>query len=209
MSKLKPAVFVIALAICLCAPTVFAAGDANVFLGRRSLSDTAFDQANVEGRPQYGVAVSLEFNWPVAIAMDLLSSSEEATNSPTTEYSFHVATEVETMELDLGVRKFWGERLRPYVGGGLAYIELSASQTMSGDLGDGVQFSLPVVDEDDGSFGYWLNTGFAYLIGKNFNIGVDVRYSDAENTLNPRLADSGVYLESGGFQFGAMLGFHW
>jgi opacity protein-like surface antigen len=113
-----------------------------------------------------------------------------------------VNTEVDVMELDLGVRKFWGKRARPYVGGGVAYIQLSASQSMNGDLGGGVRFSVPVVDEDQAEFGYWLNTGFAYLIGKHFNIGVDVRYSDAAMTFSPELADSDVNLSTGGFQFG-------
>jgi hypothetical protein len=73
----------------------------------------------------------------------------------------------------------------------------------------GVPYDITNVDGDDSGFGLWLNAGFSYTIGSHFNIGLDLRYSDASVDLatGDELPDLG--LDAGGIRYGAMFGYHW
>jgi hypothetical protein len=154
--------------------------------------------------------LSFDFDWPVALAVDLLSSSEDSSRSVVTSYALEYQTDVETTELGVGVRKFWGTKLRPYVGGGLAYVRLDGKQTMTGTLGADLRlFSDTVVDDSDAGLGYWINAGLLYRLGRHVNIGLDLRRSDADAKLSPNQASSSVELDSGGTHYGVMIGYHW
>ena len=80
---------------------------------------------------------------------------------------------------------------------------------MSGTLGDGSPFNTLVIDDSDSSVGFWANAGLLFRATDHFNLGVDVRYSDADVSLapvgDPDLAD----LEAGGTHYGVTLGYHW
>ena len=89
------------------------------------------------------------------------------------------------------VRKMFGERkVQPYVGGGLAYI-------------DG-EIEVSSVSVSYAGIGFWANGGVLFRIGSRFNLGIDVRYSDAEIEPLP-----GAKLDAGGTHVGLLVGFRW
>jgi opacity protein-like surface antigen len=188
-----------------------AEGDVNVFLGQRLSSDSDLEDAGVDSPPQYGLAVSLEFDWPVALAVDVMASSDDDRQDLSGMGGALIFdTDIDTFEFDAGVRKFWGEKLRPYVGGGVAWVALEAKQTMVGDLGvPGTEFFDVIVDDSDSGIGYWLNGGVTYTIGSSFNVGADLRYTDSDVTLRASDGSGDIDLGAGGWQYGLLLGFHW
>jgi len=126
--------------------------------------------------------------WPVSIALDFLVSVDETT-------VFGANVEAITSEFNAGVRKIWevsGSPIRPYIGGGLAFVNAELTVT---DF-------FTVVDDDRGT-GIWLNGGVYWTLGQSFNLGLDVRYSDADVTL------FGVDAKAGGTHIGLILGYHW
>ena len=62
-----------------------------------------------------------DFDWPVVLALDLMSSSDDSrlTDAEGVIQST-LTTDVDILEFDVGVRKRWGKKARPYIGGGLA-----------------------------------------------------------------------------------------
>jgi outer membrane protein W len=112
------------------------------------------------------------------------------------------------MEFDVGMRKFWDWKVEPYVGAGIAYIQLDAKQTEFGSF-LGNAFSDVVLDDSDSGLGYWLDAGFIYRLGQSFNLGLDLRYSDSTAELTPVGFTESVKLDSGGTHYGIMVGYHW
>jgi opacity protein-like surface antigen len=211
MNRVARWILILALAACLPLGTAARADDLNVLYGQKSLSEDEFDVAGVDGQSQYGLVMNFDFDWPVVLAVDILSSSDDNTQSIVTgieDYDLSFATEVETMELDVGVRKFWDWKIEPYVGGGIAYIQLDAKQTESGSF-LGNPFSDVVLDDDDSGFGFWVGAGFLYRLGDNFNAGLDLRYSDSSADLTPVGFENSLKLDSGGTHYGIVLGYHW
>jgi opacity protein-like surface antigen len=193
----------------LTAPAL-ASGDANLIFGRKSLSGTEVEGSGVDGQSQLGVTVTLDFDWPVMLAVDLLSSSKDHNSVLTVQDRLELWTDVETTELDVGVRKFWGDKLKPYIGGGLAYVKLDALQIESGDFGvPGSEYQDTIIDDSDSAIGFWLNAGLLYRLGKNLNIGIDVRHSDADADLRSFNTDGTLKLDSGGTHYGVLFGYHW
>ena len=191
-------------------PALARGGDVNVLFGQKSLSDSTLDAAGVDGQFQFGVSLTLDFEWPVTLAIDLLSSSDSTTQALPAALPLQLDTDVSTRELDLGLRKFWGQnKIRPFVGGGLALVQLDAKQIESGMLGPGAPFSTLLVDDDDSGVGLWINAGLLYRIGDRFNVGLDVRYSNADVDLSAPTAGPALGLDSGGTHYGVVLGYHW
>jgi len=184
-------------------------GDANLLFGQKLLSDDVFDDAGVDSQSQFGVSVTLDFQWPVQLAIDYLSSSDSATTNVPAAFPLQLHTDVDTTELDVGVRKLWGDKLRPFVGGGVTFAQLDAQQTESGTLGPGVPFSTLIVDDSDRGVGLWINGGVLYLVGNHFNVGLDLRYSDADVDLLPAQGGAALGLDAGGMHYGVVLGYHW
>jgi len=184
-----------------------AGGDANLLLGQKWLTDDKLEAANVDTQFEYGVAVTLDFDWPVDLAFDLTRSSADDTLDLGAGYALD--TDVDTLEFDAGVRKLWRERLQPFVGGGLSWIRLAAEQVEQVPAGAGGTTPVSVVDDSGSSIGFWLNAGLLYRVGTHFNVGLDLRYSDASVDLQPVGADDSVNLDTGGTQVGLLLGYHW
>ena len=162
-------------------------GNVNFFLGGKSLDEN--DWAPVDQHAEFGVLVDFrQQDWPVSIALDFLGSTEEAT-----ELGLNV--EGTTTEFDVGVRKIWGAEgstIRPYIGGGLAFVNAEFKVTSG----------FPVSDDDNGT-GIWLNGGVYWTLGQHFNLGLDLRYSQADVTLFD------VDVDAGGTHAGIILGYHW
>mgnify|MGYP001821644057 CR=1 FL=1 len=211
MSRAARWILIAALAAGLPLGQAALANDVNLLYGQKSLGEDEFDVAGVDGQTQWGLMVNLEFDWPVALAVDILSSSDENTESIVTGiqgYDLAFTTEVETMELDVGVRKFWDWKVEPYIGGGIAYIQLDAKQTEFGSF-LGNPFSDVLLDDDDSALGFWIDAGLIYRLGRKFNVGLDIRYSDSSADLTPVGFAESIKLDSGGTHYGIMLGYHW
>jgi opacity protein-like surface antigen len=204
-------VLALALMVGLCASPALASGDANLLFGQKSLSGVYHEGSGVDGQSQMGVAVSIDFQWPVMLAVDLLTSSKDNMVVVEAQNPLQFWTDVQTTEVDVGVRKFWErDKLRPYIGGGLAYVELDALQIESGDFGvPGSEYSDVIVDDSDSAVGFWVNAGLLYRVGRYINIGIDVRFSDADADLMPNNVDSTLTLDSGGTHYGILFGYHW
>jgi len=193
----------------IAATPALAGGDANLFLGGRSTSDDVVDAAGLDTQPQYGVWVTLDFEWPVSLALDLMVSSDDNRETLSGTFPTTFDTDVDTLEFDFGVRKVWGEKLRPYAGGGLAWVDFAAKQTETGSLGPGMEFTDLIIDDSGSSVGFWVDAGFVYVLGTSLNIGVDVRYTDSDVDLTPEGNVGKINLDSGGTQYGFMIGCHW
>jgi opacity protein-like surface antigen len=191
-------------------PALAASGDGNVLLGRNSLDENRLDDAGVGSATEFGVLFNLDFGWPVVLALDLLRSSGDAARNVPAAFPLSLATDVSTLDLHAGVRRFFrrDRPLRPYVGGGLAYTQLDVKQVESGSFGPGAEFSDVVVDDSDSSFGYWLDVGLLYRFNR-FQIGGDVRYADASATLTPSGGSESLKLDSGGLHAGVFFGWSW
>jgi opacity protein-like surface antigen len=162
-------------------------GNVNFLLGQKSLDSD--DWTPLED--QLAFAVMFDFkqdNWPVSIALDLLGSYDEQTE-------LGVKFEATTSEFDAGVRKIWevsDGTIKPYIGGGIAFVNAEIKAT-----------DFVTVSDDDNAVGYWLNGGIYWTLNQHFNLGFDLRYSDAGVTL------VGFDVEAGGSTAGIFLGYHW
>lgn len=211
MNRAARWILILALAVCLPLAPATLADDVNIFFGQKSLGEDEFDVAGVDGQSQFGVVMNFEFDWPVVLAVDILSSSDDNTRNIVTgieDYDLAFTTKVDTMELDVGVRKFWDWKIEPYIGGGIAYIQLDAKQTEFGSF-LGNPFSDVLLDDNDSTLGFWVDAGFIYRLGGKFNLGLDLRYSDSSADLTPAGFDESVKLDSGGTHYGITLGYHW
>ncbi len=162
-------------------------GNVNFFLGQKTLDKEDWDFINKQ--PEFGVLVDFkQQDWPVSIAIDILGSSDDGTESG-------VLIEGQTSEINIGVRKIWvtpGSSIKPYIGGGVALINAEIKAT-----------GFTSISEDDNGTGIWLGGGIYWTLGQTFNIGLDLRYSQADVTL---FGETG---EAGGTHAGLMLGYHW
>jgi opacity protein-like surface antigen len=158
-------------------------GNVNLFLGAKAMDED--DWEPVDQHTEFGFLLDFgQTTWPVNIAIDVLGSV-----ATETEYSADL--EVTTTEIDLGIRKAWGQAFRPYLGGGVAFI--SVKSEISG-------FGYSYSDDDSGT-GFWLNGGLMLTLGDAFNLGLDLRYSSAD------VFDNDV--DGGGTHAGIVLGYHW
>jgi opacity protein-like surface antigen len=186
-----------------------AGGDANVLFGYKWLTEDKLKDLDVDGQPEIGVSVNLDFQWPIVLAIDLLSTHTDKTRTTDAAFPVTTKTKIDTLELDLGVRKIWEiKKWRPYVGGGLAMIQFDAKQTTSIDiLGNIVQDTL--IDDDYSTVGFWVGGGTLWTLPEGFNLGAELRYSDADADLTSEGFTAKQSFDAGGYHIGVMLGYHW
>jgi len=153
--------------------------DVNFILGVKMLEED--DWAPVEDQSEFAVSSTFGgVDWPVHIALDLVASADD-----NEDFGFKI--EGSTLELDVGARKIWGKKTRPFIGGGLALIN--------------GEFEAFTLSDDDDALGAWLDAGVFWRLGRRFNIGIEARISWAEITL------FGMDGEAGGEHIGLILGF--
>ncbi len=171
-------------------------GNVNLLLGSKGLDDRDW-LATSHGE----VGILLDFgrtDWPVNIVIDMMRSRGTFSGWA---YDFvpmrfvYVEEEVETRELDLGVRHYFDldTNMRPYFGGGLALVSLETDWKIGS--------SQLRHDEGKGS-GIWINGGIKWELDA-FNIGFDIRITAADVAL-----DAGDY-SGGGGHAGLIMGYHW
>jgi hypothetical protein len=178
---------VIAVAVLLLPTSALAGGEINLFYGQKDLED---DWSPLESQQAVGFQLTFGHEWPVAVAIDYLKSSDDGTYN---YYGYSYKIEAETLELDAGVRYLFrkDKTVVPYLGGGLAYID--------GELKvEGYKFS-------DSAVGFWIAGGVNFRIGKFVNLGVDLRSSSAE--IQP--SELPIEIDAGGLSYGVLLGFRW
>jgi hypothetical protein len=206
--RIERRISLLILALCLSTLPALAGGDVNLFVGQREMSEDRFDEVGLGSPPQLGVSLNLEFDWPVALALDLFTATDDSTRYESGPLLYQ--TDLDVLEFDLGVRKLFGaKRFKPYVGGGLGWVQLEIEQIESGSLGGGSGFTDTILDDSDSSFGFWIDAGFLYRVGGHFNVGIDLRYSNADAELIPASGGTGLAIDSGGLQYGVVLGYHW
>lgn len=172
----------------------WAGGNVNVMFGQKNLDDDDYWEP-VEDQTEYGIMFDFKANdnWPISIAVDVLFSDDDG-ESYSPYLGANVEYEGETQEFNLGVRKYFPvtPQFKPYVGGGLAYISAEYSGSYAGVS----------VSDDDSEVGFWLGGGAVFTFAERINIGVDLRYSQAEVSL------FGVDGEAGGSHFLVFAGLH-
>lgn len=185
--------WIAALALMTSPALAAAGGNVNLFLGGKTLDN---DWAPFDEHGEFGILIDVgDEYWPVNFAIDLLGSSKQI------DY-WDGYTYTSTSEIDIGARKvfdIYGTTLHPYAGGGLALV--------SARIEDAYYNWDPVcgylcADEDTG-LGIWLNGGIYMTLGQSFNLGLDLRYSQADVTLG------GATVDAGGTHAGILLGYHW
>ncbi len=186
-----------------------AGGDANLLIGAKTVDDDTLDFAGVDAQAQFGVALTLDFDWPVDLAFDLFSSSDSASTTVMAGTPINYATSVNTKELGVGVRKLWGDRAKPYLGAGLAWLHLEASQSMSGTLSGGGTFNTLLINDGGSAVGIWLNAGLLYRVTDSFNLGFDLRNSNADVDLTTASGPVQSEIGAGGTQYAVVVGYHW
>jgi opacity protein-like surface antigen len=128
---------------------------------------------------------------PVSIAIDLIGSGDEDKSGNSNKEAYSAA-------LHLGVRKVFDDgnaTFKPYLGGGLALINV--------EMRDKNRATSTSRIEDDSATGFWVGVGSYIEINEHFQVGVDLRYSEADVTLFD------VERQAGGLHTAIVAGYHW
>lgn len=165
-------------------------GNVGGYLGKKTLDDKDWPQHDKHD----SIGMVLDFkkkDWPVSVAVDWFGTGDE-------NQSGSDKNNVYSAEAHIGVRKIFELpipdcKLRPYVGGGLALVHAEQEIHANGVTSK----------SDDSDQGYWIGTGTYYRVSENLNLGLDVRYSEAQVRLG------GDEREAGGVLAGLGVGYHW
>jgi opacity protein-like surface antigen len=135
-----------------------AQADGNVVgvLGVRSLQDDLWD--GLDSQVAFGVLADFGLgDLPVYLSTGLIVSVDDGGEG------FDDATAA-VADLSVGLKLMPTDgNIRPYIGAGIASVGASIDTDFFGD-------------DDDQSFGYYVNGGALFRIGGHFTLGVDVRY---------------------------------
>jgi len=215
-------ILMLAVGLCVLSSSAMAAVEIHISAGQKGMDS---DLKPADDQTAFGIGASFGgVNWPVMIAVDLISSSDDATESEDVfGYEYRYTVDIETTEFNVGVRKFWGQKLRGYVGGGFSFIQLDADvglECIGGSPvrgGFGCNFEETLINDDDSGTGWWLQAGVGYKFGKRISLNLEATHSDAQVDIEPEGSPltRGVSLESGRFEVEAggtrlalMLGIH-
>jgi len=234
-------VIVIGCALCLVASSAMAAGNANLLFGQKQVdmklsvfAEEADDVViksleDAETQTMWGVMTSWGgAEWPVWIAVDYINGSGDGTYRYEEDdfgvYEYKLT--YDTMEFDIGARKFWGRdrKFAPYLGLGLAWAEGKAklnesfTSSVSPAKGTPEDYDDQIFDVSKSKVGWFINGGIFWKLGKTFNLGIDLRYSDAKlkfteedflEVMPSKQEDLVWEPNAGGFSYSILLGARW
>ncbi len=159
------------------------------YIGQKTLDDTDWQPLDKQGA--IGVIFDIKKeSWPVSIAFDLIGSGD-------VHESGSFKDEAYTLENHLGVRKIFqlpDSSVQPYIGGGISMVSAEIKNKNNGII---------TSESDDNATGAWIGTGMYYAVSNHFNIGLDVRYSEADVKL------FNTDRKVGGMHTGISVGYHW
>jgi opacity protein-like surface antigen len=194
-------------------------GSIHFTIGTKTLAgDTVHTRSNpapwVPNDSQIGLGAEASWGlkrWPVLLALDVLQTSNDASQSGYQPFTYgpnaNFETEASTWELGFGLRtapyKRWG--LRPYVGAGGALIRATANAQVVNREDPEAPILLSTMGDNASAFGYWVGGGFLWGIGKRLDLGLTFRYSKAQVDLT----NFGLKLEAGGTHVGLAVGWSW
>ena len=168
------------------------AGHVSYIFGYKRLNN---DWKGAQDHIEFGL-VDLDIqkkNWPIHIAGQLLLTySPDTPDNPAIKGDFSG-----TYEFNLGLRKVWERpsQFHPYFGGGVSIIGASTTE----DLGDGWYYQ----EDNDSSYGYWVGTGFYWMLSEKWHTGLNFQYSHAKVELFDE------ELNAGGLHFNLLIGWRW
>lgn len=164
-------------------------GNISGYLGQKSLDDNDWDNLDRQG----SLGMIFDFkkqSWPVSIALDVIIAGNEDKDDG-------IKTEGGSLEAHIGVRKIFelsNSSIRPYIGGGIAIIGTSIRNRSGGST---------ISKDDETATGAWIGGGMYYAATKSLNVGLDLRYSEAD----VEIFDEDR--EVGGIYTGVTVGYHW
>jgi len=161
-------------------------GNVSLVAGSKVLDDA--DWAPVEEHEEGGVVVDLgDRSWPIGFELRFLHSKSDTVFEPISGLSVNM----DTTELDLGIRKTWGAAsMHPYLTGGLARIDADINFPGLGTA-------------SDSAYGFWLAGGIYWVLAEHLVLGLDLMGSSAEADYG-----SGSNFDIGGGHFHFVLGYH-
>ena len=163
-------------------------GNVSGYLGQKSLEED--DWSALDQQVSLGVLFDIkQTHWPVSLALDLIGSGD-------VDKQGSLKDEGTTIENHLGVRKIFtlpNSSIEPYIGGGVSFVQAEIKN----------KNGSTTISDDDSDVGYWVGGGAYIPLNPHFNLGLDVRYSDAEVTLFNQER------EAGGLHAGITAGYHW
>jgi opacity protein-like surface antigen len=188
-------------------------GSLNVTFGLKTLDD---DAEPAEDQTVFGARWSFGRNsWPIMFAIDVSTSTGDG--SEISPYAYYVPyygyyygslnVDVATTTVSIGIRKEWGKSTtHPFVGGGVEWVKADAKANVA-VIGSPFP-PLVLLDDDDSDFGYWAEAGILWSLGKHFDLGFNLRYSDAEVALED-VGGFPVDVNVSGLGYGVLLGTRW
>lgn len=166
-------------------------GNINMLIGQKYLEEDDWEPVDTQA------ALGLMFDItpagsPVAIALDIFATEDSADLYDAYFDEFYEATG-KTQEIDLGFRWYTPPNMfRGYVGGGLAFVNAEIEVE---------QYGYRASEEDD-AIGFFINGGFTFTLARHLNLGLNVRYSQADVEI------AGYDIEAGGVTLAGVVGYH-
>ena len=163
-------------------------GNVGGSIGSKNLDDK--DWSSLDKQEGLGFMLDIKKkSWPISITLDLKVSGE-------VDKDGDLKDEAYTVENQFGIRKTFelkDSTMRPYVGGGVTLVSAEIRNKTG---------NTSVKDDDDGT-GAWIGAGWYVGVTESFDVGFDVRYSEAEVTIFDQ------DLEAGGMHYAATFSYHW
>lgn len=172
-------------------------GNINFLIGKRYLEEE--DWKPVDEQTLYGAFLDFrQKEWPVNIALGYSMSSADDSDIYFDPWLGPISARAEANieELDIGVRKIFGEdclvHVRPFIGGGVAMVWADFEVEALG----------MAASANDRGMGFWIDGG-AYVTVGSVNVGFNVKWTKVTVELG------GYETDAGGIQVGVLLGMHW
>ena len=169
-------------------------GHTSLMLGSKSIPEDDWAKNDEHG----AIGIITDFrqkSWPVSIAVDLFGTGSERKSNGDTFDTY-------TAEMHLGARKVFeiGDGFQPYVGGGVALINV----LQESEIDDAKR-----EDEDDIATG-WVGIGTYYSLTDSLTLGADLRYVCGSVTLEDTAAnESDRDIDLAGTMGGLSIGYQW